>query len=86
MNIEIHTMGDEIVYPSVEYKRIKVSIATREFIRRVVVDAPTKIEAIKYLRAEHGLLLKDAKDIVDYLTAEQKTLGDLLRAKIAQAS
>ena len=84
MDANVKIDGDEVVFDVVRTERLIMSQALRDFIMEASTGGMSpKICAIKFVRAEYGLGLKEAKAIVDTLTQSRPTyLGDLLRAKL----
>ena len=84
MEKNVRVEGDEVVFDVVRTERIRMTQALRDFIREVVAGKSLpKISAIKFVRAEYDIGLKEAKDIVDSLTEIRPSyLSDLLRAKL----
>ena len=87
--MDIKFEGDEIIYPVVEERRLSMPPAWQELLADFAREGTgNKIKAIKFLRAEYSLYLKDAKDIVEALISkypEQASitnLGKLLRDKL----
>lgn len=84
MNFRVE--GDDVVFEVIRTERIRMTQATRDFIR-TTCERSGKIPAIKFVRAEHNLGLKEAKDIVDGLVDNCVTsLGQLLRDKLDRIS
>ena len=86
-NVRVH--GDEVVFDVVRTERIRMTQALRDFIRELTTATSyhPKILAIKFVRAEYGIGLKEAKDIVDTLTEVRSSyLGELLRAKLDRSA
>lgn len=88
MNTKVRIEGDDVVFDVVRTERIRMSQALRDFIRDIAArDTGLKIQAIKYVRLEYALGLKEAKDIVEGLTAGNvSSLGQLLRDKLDRDS
>jgi len=86
MNIRIES--EEVVFDVVRTERIHMTQALRDFIRDIGArDTGLKIQAIKFVRAQYGIGLKEAKDIVDHLTRPSvSNLGQLLRDKLDRYS
>ena len=88
MERNVRVDGDEVVFDVVKTERIHMTQALRDFIRDIVMDRSLpKISAIRFMRAEYNIELKEAKDIVDSLTEiRPSSLGDLLRAKLDRSA
>ncbi len=82
--------GSELVVPQHVEDFVCVSLARTNAHEKTSVV----IDAIKFLRAEYGLSLKNAKELADYWRGTiagtrglyEKSLGELLRDKLDNAA
>ena len=80
--------GNAVIFQVQREEKITMSEHLRDFIRDVAASSSNyRIPAIRFVRAEYGIGLKEAKDIVDAI-AERKVanLGQLLLDKIERDS
>lgn len=80
--MSVRLEGDQIIFTKTIESNIPMSPAMREFIFSTA-ERSGRIPAIKFVRAEYSLDLRQAKDIVDYLLERRPVdLGQLLRDKL----